>query len=166
MPVKLVVFDMAGTTVTVKVCVPDVAPHPPTVIDAVPGVAISAAGTVALSCLELTNVVTSGFPFQYTVSPWTKSLFGPFTVNRKSGPPAPVQVGLTELIVGVVPIVITKVAVAVLHEPVPLLAVIVTLVVRTCVGVPEMTPVLALKVRPAGKGVAVKLVGLFVAVIV
>jgi len=38
-----------------------------TVIDAVPAVAISAAGTVALSCVEDTNVVTSGVPFQFTV---------------------------------------------------------------------------------------------------
>ena len=38
-----------------------------TVIDAVPGVAIRAAGTVALSCVEDTNVVASGVPFQFTV---------------------------------------------------------------------------------------------------
>ena len=55
---------MVGVALIVNVAAPDVAPHPPTVIEAVPGVAISVAGTVAVSCLELTNVVTSGFPSQ------------------------------------------------------------------------------------------------------
>ena len=91
---------------------------------------------------------------------------GPFTVSVNCGPPAPVQVGLSELIVGVVPIVITRVAVAVLQVPAPFLAVIVTLVVPVAVGVPEITPVLVLTLRPAGNGLAVKLVGLLVAVIV
>jgi hypothetical protein len=78
-----------------------------------------------------------------------------------------VQVGLSELIVGVVPIVITSVCWAlVLQGPAPLRAVIVTLVVPFVVGVPEITPVLVLTVRPAGSGLAVKLVGLLVAVIV
>ena len=121
----------------VNVTALEVAPHPPTVIEAVPGVAMSAAGTVAVSCLVVTNVVTSGLPFQYTVSPWMKSLLGPFTVNVKSGPPAAMQVGLIELIVGVVPILITRVAVAVLQELAPLLAVMVTLVVPAVVGVPR-----------------------------
>jgi hypothetical protein len=155
-----------GVALIVNVAAPDVAPHPPTVIEAVPGVAMRAAGTVAVSRVEETNVVTSGLPFQYTVSPWMKSLLGPFTVSVNCGPPAPVQVGLIELIVGAVPIVITRVAVAVLQAPAPLLAVMVTLVVRACVGVPEITPVLVLTVRPAGSGLAVKLVGLLVAVIV
>ena len=64
------------------------------------------------SCVEVTNVVASGLPFQFTVSPRMKSLLGPFTVNVNCGPPAAVQVGLSELIVGAVPIVITSVAVA------------------------------------------------------
>src|SRR5207253_8803368 len=93
-----------------------------------------------------------------------KSLLGPFTVSVNCGPPAPVQVGLIELIVGELPIVITRVAVAVLQGPAPLLAVIVTLVVPVAVGVPEITPVLVLTVRPAGSGLALKLVGLIVAV--
>ena len=107
--------------------------------------------------------MTSGLPFQYTVSPWMKSLLGPFTVSINCGPPAPVHVGLIELIVGAVPIVITRVAVAVLQVPAPLLAVMVTF---ACVGVPEITPVLVLTLRPAGSGLAVKLVGLLVAVMV
>ena len=48
----------------------------------------------------------------------------------------------------------------------PLVAVMVTLVVAAVVGVPEITPVLVLTIRPAGNGPAVKLVGLLVAVIV
>ena len=157
---------MVGTAAMVSVTALEVDAHPPTVIEAVPGVAMSEAGTVAVSCFELTNVVTRGLPFQYTVSPWMKSLLGPFTVNVKSGPPAAMQVGLIELIVGVVPILITRVAVAVLQELAPLLAVMVTLVVPAVVGVPEIKPVLVFTDRPAGsRPVTLKLVGLLVAVI-
>jgi len=60
----------------------------------------------------------------------------------------------------------TSVAVAVLQGVAPLLAVIVTLVVPVDVGVPEITPVLVLILRPAGSGLALKLVGLLVAIIV
>ena len=60
----------------------------------------------------------------------------------------------------------TSVAVAVLQGVAPLLAVIVTLVVPVDVGVPEITPVLVLTISPAGRGLALKLVGLLVAVIV
>jgi hypothetical protein len=42
-------------------------------------------------------------------------------------------------------------------------AVIVTEVLPDCVGVPLITPVVALMVSPSGKGDAVKLVGEFVA---
>jgi len=76
------------------------------------------------------------------------------------------QVGLSELIVGTALIVITSVALAVLQEPAPLLALMVTLVVPAVVGVPEITPVLVFTLRPAGSGLALKLVGLLVAVIV
>jgi hypothetical protein len=74
---------------------------------------------------------------------------------------------VSELVItGVLPIVITKVAVAVLQGVAPLLALMVTLVVPAVVGVPEITPVLVLILRPAGSGLALKLVGLLVAVIV
>ena len=156
---------IAGVAAIVNVCAFDVPPHGvTTVTEAVPAVAMRAAGTVAVSCVAETNVVVSGFPFQFTVEPETKLL--PFTVSVNCGPPAAMQVGLIELIVGVVPIVITKVAVAVLQELAPLLALMVTLGVPAVVGVPEITPVLAFTLRPAGKGLAVKLVGLLVAVIV
>jgi len=156
---------MVGTALIVNVTAPDVDAHPATVIEAVPGVAMSEAGTVAVSFVEERNVVASGLPFQFTVEPETKLL--PFTVNVNCGPPAAVQLGLIELIVGVVAIVITKVAVAVLQVPAPLLAVMVTLVVPAVVGVPEIKPVLVFTDRPAGsRPVTLKLVGLLVAVIV
>ena len=156
---------IAGVAAIVNVFAFDVPPHGvTTVIEAVPAVAMRAAGTVAVSCVAEPKAVASGVPFQFTVEPETKLV--PFTVSVNPGPPAPVQVGLIELIVGVVPIVITSVALAVWQEPAPLLAVMVTLVVPAAVGVPEITPVLVFTLRPAGSGLAVKLVGLLVAVIV
>jgi hypothetical protein len=56
-----------------------------TVTDAVPAVAMFAAGTVAVNCEPLTNWVVSGLPFQFTTEPATKPV--PFTVNANSGPP-------------------------------------------------------------------------------
>jgi hypothetical protein len=51
--------------------------------------------------------------------------------------------------------------------PQALLALMVTggFVVPAVVGVPEINPVVVFRVKPAGNGVALKLVGLFVAVI-
>ena len=157
---------ITGVAAIVNVCAVDVPPHGvTTVIDEVPAVAMRTAGTVAVSCVAETKPVASGLPFQFTVEPETK--FVPFTVSVNCGPPAVAQVGLSELMVGLLLIVITSVCWAlVLQVPAPLLAVMVTLVVPAVVGVPEITPVLVLTVRPAGNGLAVKLVGLLVAVIV
>jgi hypothetical protein len=157
---------ITGVAAIVNVCAFDVLPHGvTTLIEAVPALAIREAGTVAVSCVAETKVVVNAVPFHFTVEPETKLL--PFTVSVNPGPPAVVQFGLSELIVGAALIVITNVCCAlVLQGVAPLLAVMVTLVVPTVVGVPEITPVLVLTVRPAGSGVAVKLVGLFVAVIV
>jgi hypothetical protein len=92
---------MVGVALMVKITAADVPPHPLTVIEAVPGVAISTAGTMAVSCFLDTNVVVSGISFQYTVSPEMKLPgLGLFTVSANCGPPAPVQVGLIVLIVG------------------------------------------------------------------
>jgi hypothetical protein len=134
------------------------------VTEAVPAVAIREAGTAAVSWVEETNVVVSAVAFQFTVEVETK--FVPFTVNVNCAPPAAAQVGLMEPIVGLALMVITSVALALLQGLAPLLAVMVTLVVPAVVGVPEITPVLALTLRPGGKPVALKLVGLLVAVIV
>jgi hypothetical protein len=156
---------MTGVAAMVNVCAFDVPPHGlTTVIDAVPAVAMRAAGTVAVSCVAETKAVASGLPFQFTVEPEMK--FVPVTVSVNCGPPAAVHVGLSEVVVGLLLIVMTRMALAVLQVPAPLLAVIVTLVVAAVVGVPEITPVLVLTLRPAGSGLALKLVGLLVAVIV
>jgi hypothetical protein len=99
---------IVGTALIVKVCAFDVPPHGvTTVIEAVPAVAIREAGTVAVSCVEETNVVVSDVAFHFTVEPETKLL--PFTVNVNCAPPAVAQVGLSELIVGAALIVITNV---------------------------------------------------------
>ena len=57
-----------------------------------------------------------------------------------------------------------KVSVA-LPVPPALVALIVTVYVPAIVGVPEIKPVLVFTLKPGGKPVAPKLVGLFVAVI-
>jgi hypothetical protein len=158
---------ITGVLAIVNVTALDVAPQGlgfTTVTEAVPAVAIREADTVAVSCVEETNVVASAVAFQFTVEVETK--FVPFTVSVNCRPPAVAQVGLSELIVGTALIVITSVALPVLQGVAPLLAVIVTLVVPAVVGVPEITPVLVFTLRPGGSGLALKVVGLLVAVIV
>jgi hypothetical protein len=156
---------IVGAALIVNVAAVDVAPAHgfTTVIGGVPALAIRDADTVAVSCVEETNVVVSAVPFQFTMEPLTKLV--PFTVKVNPGPPAVAQVGLSELMVGLALMVITSVCWAlVLQGVAPLLAVMVTLVVPVVVGVPEITPVLVLTLSPAGSGLVVKLVGLFVAV--
>jgi len=149
---------ITGVLAIVSVTAVDVAPQGlgfTTVIETVPALAIREAGTVAVSCVEETYVVTSAVPFQFTVEVETKLV--PFTVNVNCGPPGVTQFGSIELIVGLALIVMTSVAVAVLQGPAPLLAVIVTLVVPAVVGVPEMTfrfPPLP-NDKPGGNGAAV-----------
>jgi len=157
---------IVGTALIVNVAAFEVPPQElTTVIEAVPAVAISAAGTVAVSCVADTKVVARDVAFHFTVAPDTK--FVPLTVRVNCNPPAVAQVGLSELTVGVALMVITRVAFPVyMHGFMPLLAPMVTLVVPAVVGVPEITPVLALILRPAGSGIALKLVGLLLAVIV
>jgi hypothetical protein len=89
---------ITGVAAIVNVCTFDVAPQLTTVIEAVPAVAMRAAGTVAVSCVAETNVVVSAVPFQFTVEIVAK--FVPLTVKVNPGPPAVAQVGLSELIVG------------------------------------------------------------------
>jgi hypothetical protein len=148
---------ITGGLAIVNVTALDVAPHGlgfTTVTEAVPAVAIREAGTVAVSCVEETNVVASAVAFHFTVEVETK--FVPFTVKVNCGPPAVAQVGLSELRVGAALIVITSVALPVLQgpAPAPLLALMVTLNVPAVVGVPEITPVLLVTFRPAGSPVA------------
>lgn len=54
--------------------------------DTLPGLTIQLAGTIAASCAELLNVVTSDVPFHNTVSPETK--LAPLTVSVNCAPPA------------------------------------------------------------------------------
>lgn len=58
---------------------------------AVPAACSSAAGTVAVSCVVLTNVVASGEPFHKTDAPDAKPL--PATVNVNAWPPAVAVLG-------------------------------------------------------------------------
>ena len=155
---------ITGVAAIVNVAGVDVAPAHvgfTTVIEAVPAVAISAAGTVAVSCVEETKVVARGAPFQFTVEVETNLV--PFTVKVKSAFPAAIQVGLIEVVVGT-GLLIVRVSVA-LPVPPALVALMVTLYVPAVVGVPEINPVLVFTVKPAGSPVALKLVGLLVAVI-
>jgi hypothetical protein len=144
---------ITGVLAMVNVIPVDVPPQGfTTVIEAVPAVAIREAGTVAVSCVDETNVVVSPVAFHFTVEVETK--FVPFTVKVNCGPPAAAQVGLSELMVGAALIVITRVALPVLQGLAPLLALMVTLDVPAVVGVPEINPVLVFTLRPAGSPVA------------
>ena len=99
-----------GVPLIVNVTAFDVAPQVPgftTAIEAVPGLAMLAFGTVAVSRVEETNVVVSEVPFHFTVEPETK--FVPVTVNVNPLLPAMAQVGLSELMVGTALIVIASV---------------------------------------------------------
>jgi hypothetical protein len=94
---------IAGTgSLTVNVCAPDVPPFGPlgffTVTCGVPPQATFAAGTVALSWVEETNVVARAVPFQFTVAPDTKLL--PFAVKVNVAAPAVHKFGLIELRTG------------------------------------------------------------------
>jgi hypothetical protein len=101
---------IVGVPLIVNVTAFDVAPQVPgftTAIEAVPGLAMLAFGTVAVSRVEETNVVVSEVPFHFTVEPETK--FVPVTVKVNCAPPAVAQVGLSELMVGTALIVIASV---------------------------------------------------------
>jgi len=92
---------ITGVAAIVKVCAFDVPPPGPgftTVIDAVLAVATSAAGTVAVSCVDETNAVASDVAFHFTVDVETK--FVPFTVKVKPPLPAVTQLGLIDVVVG------------------------------------------------------------------
>jgi hypothetical protein len=86
----------------VKVCAFDVPPPGAgftTVTEAVPTFATRAAVTVAVSCVEETNVVVSPEPFHLTAELATKLV--PFTVRVNWALPAVVELGLIEVVVGI-----------------------------------------------------------------
>src|SRR6202047_5294195 len=77
----------------VKVTVLDVPPPGVglnTVTEAVPGLVMSPAGTVAVSCVALINVVVNATPFHRTIAPLTKLV--PVTISVNAGPPAVAEV--------------------------------------------------------------------------
>jgi hypothetical protein len=71
---------------------------------AVPAVWIKLAGTTAVSCVELTNVVANAEAFQYTVAPRTNPF--PLTIKVKAGWPAITTVGFSEVIVGAAAVIV------------------------------------------------------------
>ena len=143
-----------GVAATVNACAFDVPPPGPgftTVIDPVPAVATSAAGTVAVSCVDETNVVASDVAFPFTVDVETKLV--PFTVKVKPPLPAVTQVGLIDVMAGT-GLLIVKVTGFVMVPQLLDVTFSVTLYVPAVVGVPEIEPVDVLTVRPGGNPVA------------
>jgi hypothetical protein len=102
--------------------------------------------------VEDPNVVVRLVLPNLTIEPETK--FVPVTVKVKLALPAATQAGLSKLMVGLAPVVMTSVAIPLLQEVAPLLALIVTFDVPAALGVPEINPVLVFTVRPAGSPVA------------
>jgi hypothetical protein len=88
-----------GTVREKLVAVDGLPPVLVTVMPALPPLAIRLAETAAVNCVELTNVVVSAAPFQFTTAPLRKLV--PFTVSVKASPPAGVEAGLRLVIAGV-----------------------------------------------------------------
>jgi hypothetical protein len=78
--------SVTGTAVMVNVAAFDTRPRACAVMDAVPGSAINAAGTVAMICVALTDVMLSAVVFQNSDVPLSKPL--PLAVSVNAGPPA------------------------------------------------------------------------------
>jgi hypothetical protein len=99
-PTKLMLMPQAAPgAAVVKVREVDLRPlGSTTATDEVPEVLIKAAGTEAVSCVELPKVVGRGVPFQDTTSPETKLV--PFAIRVKLGPPAWALDGDSELSTG------------------------------------------------------------------
>ena len=122
-----------------------------TVTDAVPAFATRAAVTVAVSCVEETNVVVKAVPFQRTDEVATKLV--PFTVIMNCADPARHEFGLIEVVAGT-GLLMVKVTGWVTVAQLLNVTLRVTLYVPVLVGMPEITPVDVLTVRPGGNPVA------------
>ncbi len=89
------ILDKDGTGLLTASASADEVPPPGaalvTLMDRVPGDAMSPAGIVAVSCVPLTKVVLRLEPFTCTTDPFTK--LEPFTVNVKAPLPATVVAG-------------------------------------------------------------------------
>lgn len=76
-------------------------PSPPgldTMMLALPAAEIKLAGTSAVTCVALKNVVASGVPFHCTVAPERKLV--PVTVSVKAGLPALAEFGASDVMAG------------------------------------------------------------------
>src|ERR1035441_219820 len=92
---------MASDAITVKVAPGDTLPLTPglvTTMEATLGPATRAAGTVALSSVELTKLVASALPSSDTSQPDTK--LTPLTARLKAAAPASTEAGESEPIAG------------------------------------------------------------------
>src|SRR5260370_4777626 len=89
---------VGGGGLMAKTAGADVPPLVVTVIFAAPGLAIRLAGTLAVTCVALTNVVVSAVAFHCTLVPLMQ--FVPLTVRVNPAPPADTEFGLMLLIVG------------------------------------------------------------------
>jgi hypothetical protein len=94
-------LDMVGVGILIgnAVAVDRLPPTFIAVMLALPPLAISAAGTVAITCVEPTNDVARFVPFHCTSAPLRK--FVPFTVSVKPAPPAVAEFGLRLVMLGV-----------------------------------------------------------------
>ena len=97
---------ITGPVTMVNVAAADVTPFSATVTEALPGVLMRLAATVAVNWVALTKVVLSAVPFHCTTAVETKPV--PFTVKAKAAPPALAVLGLSEVIAG--PALMVKVA--------------------------------------------------------
>jgi hypothetical protein len=121
-----------------------------TVTLAVPDEAIRLAGTEAVNCVALTNVVESAEPFHCAVDPDTNP--APLTVRVNAGPPAVAELGLKLLIVGVGTLIVIERACG--AEVLPTLSLTVTLKLNglpvALEGLPLIGPLEAFSDKPGG----------------
>ena len=88
-----------------------------TVTAAVPEMAMSLAVIAAVNCVALTKVVVRALPFHWATDVLMK--FVPFSVRVKAGPPAPVDVGASEVSVGTGLFVAVTLKLTAFDEPPP-----------------------------------------------
>jgi hypothetical protein len=92
------VVIVSGAGLIVNVTALEAKPELETVTVALPGDAISPAGTVAVSCAGATKAVANADPLNWTTAPGPNPL--PFTVKVNPGPPAICELGLRLVMAG------------------------------------------------------------------
>ena len=165
---------IAGPATMVKVAAAEASPFSTTVTEALPGVLMRLAATMAVNWVALTKVVLSADPFHSTTAVERKP--APFTLKVKAVPPAVAVLGLSEVIaapgaiVNVAPAEVTPFSVtATVTDPalatrlaatgavncVALTKVVVSAVEFHSTTAPEMNPVpLTVSVKPPWPAVA------------